>query len=359
MYALNRLGHLKEGERVLIHSAAGGVGLAAIQIATAVGAEIYATAGSEEKRSYLRELGLTHVMDSRNLDFVEVIRTQTDGTGVDVVLNSLAGEFIPASLEVLRPFGRFLEIGKRDIYNNTAIGLRPFRNNLSLHSIDLGPMITDRHPLLVEMLSELVEALGQGRFRPGPILSVPWEDTKRAIEHMAAARHIGKVVLVIRQPAARAPDGLSEQQASRLGYRSSIPLRHGLDLFQEILQRPELPPHLIVSVRPLGVDTDAADAPALQGDDGPRGQRASTVAYKAPSNPTEEEIVKIWQQVLSADEIGVDDDFMELGGDSITSIQILNRIRKTLGVRLSNDALFDFRTPARLGDEVQGRRAST
>ena len=225
MYALTHVGRLTQGERVLIHSAAGGVGLAAVQVATAVGADIYATAGSDEKRAYLRDLGLTHVMDSRSLEFVETIRTQTDGTGVDVVLNSLAGEFIQAGLDVLRPHGRFLEIGKRDIYNNTAIGLRPFRNNLSLHAIDLSTMIRDRHPTLVQLFGDLVDALGQRRLKPGPILPVPWEEAQRAMEHMAAARHIGKVVLVMRKPA----DRITEGTALRLGGGAddSAPIRTG------------------------------------------------------------------------------------------------------------------------------------
>jgi NADPH:quinone reductase-like Zn-dependent oxidoreductase len=203
-YAINHLGRLREGERILIHAAAGGVGLAAIQIAQAAGAEIYATAGSDEKRAFVRELGVKYVSDSRSMDFVDDIRRKTNGEGVDLILNSLAGDFIQASLELLRPYGRFLEIGKRDIYQNSKIGLYPFRNNLSLHAIDLSPMIEERHPLLIEMFANLVLSLSQRKLRPGPILSVPWKQTQRAMEHMAAARHIGKVVLEVCPPARRA-----------------------------------------------------------------------------------------------------------------------------------------------------------
>ena len=104
--------HLQPGERVLIHAASGGVGLAAVQIAQRAGAEIFATAGSPRKRSYLSALGIQHVMDSRTLDFSEVIQTLTGGAGVDVVLNTLAGESIAKSLSVLAENGRFVEIGK-------------------------------------------------------------------------------------------------------------------------------------------------------------------------------------------------------------------------------------------------------
>ena len=356
-YALNHLAHLAEGERVLIHAAAGGVGLAAIQIARAAGAEIYATAGSDDKRAYLRDLGVKHVMSSRTLDFVEEIRTETEGTGVDVVLNSLAGDFIPASLDVLRPFGRFLEIGKRDIFSNTAIGLRPFRNSLSFHAIDLGELRRQRHPLLFRMFGELVEALGQGRLKPGPVLAVPWQDARRAVEHMAAAQHIGKVVLVVRSPAERALAGATAEEDFNARHPTSIPLSRGLDIFQELLQRADLPAHVVASPLLRGSDTHQ-EAPTLQGRRSTAVARNATAVYRAPSNLTEEQIVEIWEQILSVDSIGVDDDFLELGGDSIAMIQISNRIRGRLGVGLSHTAIAEVRTPARLGEVIRQQTAT-
>jgi len=113
-YALKHLADLQPGERVLIHGAAGGVGLAAIQLAKHLGAEIWATAGSEEKRDFVRLLGAQHVFDSRSLSFADDVLNATGGSGVDVVLNSLAGEAIRRNLSILKPFGRFLELGKRD-----------------------------------------------------------------------------------------------------------------------------------------------------------------------------------------------------------------------------------------------------
>ena len=145
-YSLYELARLQPGERILIHAASGGVGLAAVQIAQQIGARIFATAGRPEKQEYLRSLGVEHVMNSRNLDFVEEVRRDTGGEGVDVVINSLAGEFIPASIQLLKRFGRFIEIGKRDILSNSEIGLYPFRNNLSFHAVDLGQMIGGQHP---------------------------------------------------------------------------------------------------------------------------------------------------------------------------------------------------------------------
>ena len=135
----------QSGDKVLIHSATGGVGQAAIAIARAAGAEIFATAGSRERRELLRDMGIEHVYDSRSTDFADQIRKDTDGYGVDIVLNSLPGAAQRAGLELLAFGGRFVEIGKRDIYGDTRMGLFPFRRNLSFYAVDLG-LLTVTHP---------------------------------------------------------------------------------------------------------------------------------------------------------------------------------------------------------------------
>ena len=144
-YGLHDLARIKAGDRVLIHSATGGVGQAAIAIARAAGAEIFATAGSEQRRELLRDMGIEHVYDSRSIEFAEQIRRDTDGYGVDVVLNSLTGAAQRAGLELLAIGGRFVEIGKRDVYGNTRLGLFPFRRNLTFYYVDLA-LMSDSHP---------------------------------------------------------------------------------------------------------------------------------------------------------------------------------------------------------------------
>lgn len=151
-YSLIHLGELKEDQWVLIHGGAGGVGLAALQIAKHVGAKIIATAGSEEKREILRLLGADHILDSRSLEFPERVMDLTDGKGVHAVLNSLAGEAMESSINIVRPFGRFLELGKRDFYANTKIGLRPFRRNVSYFGIDLDQILLHDSGWLVSSL---------------------------------------------------------------------------------------------------------------------------------------------------------------------------------------------------------------
>src|SRR5690606_13753266 len=113
-FALRHVARLVQGERVLVHAAAGGVGLAAVALARRLGADVFATAGSEAKRQHLRGLGVEHVYDSRSTAFADAIRLDTAGEGVDVVLNSLSGDAVAAGLGVLRRGGRFVEIGKRD-----------------------------------------------------------------------------------------------------------------------------------------------------------------------------------------------------------------------------------------------------
>ena len=162
-YALVHLAHLQRGERLLIHAGAGGVGLAAIQIAQHIGAEIFATAGSDQKREFLRSLGVQHVYSSRSLEFADEILAATDGQGVDVVLNSLPGEAITKSLGILRAYGRFLEIGKTDIYQNRMIGLLPFQDNLSYFAIDLDRMLRQRPDTIRGLFAEVIESLRERR----------------------------------------------------------------------------------------------------------------------------------------------------------------------------------------------------
>jgi NADPH:quinone reductase-like Zn-dependent oxidoreductase/acyl carrier protein len=194
-YALVHLAHLAPGESVLIHGAAGGVGIAAIQIAKLKGATVFGTAGSVRKRRMLEMLGVDHVLNSRSLDFADQVMNLTDGIGVDVVLNSLAGEAITKSLQCLRPFGRFLEIGKRDLYANSRIGLRPFRNNLSYFGIDADTLLIERADLAHTVFQEVMDHFATGDLRPLPFQSVPIARASEAFRAMQQSRHIGKLVV--------------------------------------------------------------------------------------------------------------------------------------------------------------------
>jgi acyl transferase domain-containing protein/NADPH:quinone reductase-like Zn-dependent oxidoreductase/acyl carrier protein len=194
-YSLHYIGRLREGERVLIHSATGGVGLAALQIARWLGAEIYATAGTQEKREFLRQQGVEYVSDSRTLKFVDDVLNWTDGEGVDVVLNSLSGEALKQGLYILAPFGRFLEIGKRDIIENNKLRMAVFDRNLTFSTIDIDILAIRRPAVLVQLVHEVYELFQQGVFGPLPVTSYPATDVKEAFRTMLQAKHIGKLVV--------------------------------------------------------------------------------------------------------------------------------------------------------------------
>lgn len=194
-YALDRLARLRRGERVLIHAASGGVGLAAVQLAQRAGAEVYATAGSDAKREFLRSLGVEHVMDSRSLAFAEEILRSTKGEGVDVVLNSLSGEAMAKSLSTLGAHGRFLEIGKRDIYGGGRLSLGSFKKNQSFHAIDLAQVFQEEPDLIRGMMGDLLGMIERDEIRPLPVREFPIADAVSAFRFMSQAKHIGKVVL--------------------------------------------------------------------------------------------------------------------------------------------------------------------
>lgn len=195
-YALVELARLRAGETILVHSAASGTGLAALQIARHLGARIFATAGSVEKRDYLRSLGVEQVMDSRRLDFVAEVTRATDGTGVDVVLSAQSGEAMLASLGLLAPYGRFLELGLRDIYQNRQVGLRAFRENISYFAIDQARMMGERPELIRRLMEEMIGLFADGHLAPPPVTAFPLSRAAEAFDTMRRARHTGRIVLV-------------------------------------------------------------------------------------------------------------------------------------------------------------------
>ena len=208
-YSLHHAARLAKGERILIHSAAGGVGLAAIQIAQSIGAEIFATVGTPEKREFMRTLGIRHVMDSRSMDFAEEIVKLTGGEGVDVVLNSLAGEAIAKGLEILRPYGRFIELGKRDIMENRQIGLLPFSKSISFTSVDFSWLSSLRPGFLQSMFHQIMELYDKGVFKPLPAQFFPISEAAKAFSFMARGTHIGKIVFLV-----KGQDTLVEERAA-------------------------------------------------------------------------------------------------------------------------------------------------
>ena len=192
-YSLAELARLQSGERVLIHGAAGGVGIAAIQVARHLGAQVFATAGTADKRELVRLLGAERVFDSRSVKFADEI-LQTCG-GVDVVLNSLAGEAMRRNVRLLRPFGRMIELGKRDFYENTRLGLKPFRNNISYFAFDADQLMARRPEVARRIFAELMQLFASGSLRPLPYRTFCASNVEAAFRQMQSSRHIGKLVI--------------------------------------------------------------------------------------------------------------------------------------------------------------------
>lgn len=261
-YGLHELAHLRSGETVLIHAATGGVGQAAVHVARMLGAHVMATAGSEPKRLFLRKQGIEHVFDSRSDSFVEAVRTVTQGKGVDVVLNSLSGELLDAGLHTLSSFGRFIEIGKRDIDTDRAIHLQPFRKNISFCSVDLDALLFERAEYGQQMLAEITKRVGeQGTPFPLPIQSCRLSGFRQAFQMMLNAEHVGKLVLSVAKEtveACPAPRDMLFRDAAYLitGGLSGLGLATALEMAQRGAQ------HLILVSRSGNPRTDAE--PTLQ-----------------------------------------------------------------------------------------------
>ncbi|KAK1855639.1 polyketide synthase [Colletotrichum chrysophilum] len=210
IHGLLEVGRLESGDSVLIHSACGGVGLAAMQICKMAGAEIFCTVGSEEKAKYLMStfgMPRDHIFQSRDASFLPDILDATGGRGVDIVLNSLSGELLHASWSCVAEFGRMIEIGKRDFIGNGKLALNPFEMNRSYHGVDLGHLIELKPEKGNRLLKKIVELYETGHVTAlRPIKTFDADAAEECFRHMQKGQHIGKIVLKM--------DGLSAIQTA-------------------------------------------------------------------------------------------------------------------------------------------------
>ncbi|KAF5553596.1 polyketide synthase [Fusarium napiforme] len=199
VYALIDVGRMRKGTSVLIHSACGGIGLAAIQAVQMMEGEIYATVGNEEKTEYLvREYGIPHerIFHSRDASFLDGVMQQTSGKGVDLVLNSLSGELLTASWKCVAKSGTLLELGKRDLASHGQLDMSRFLDNRSYCGIDMHYLISEQPVLVKDVVERTLEFFRQGKLRAlGPITPFAASDAKKAFRHLQGGQHMGKVVL--------------------------------------------------------------------------------------------------------------------------------------------------------------------
>ncbi len=192
-YAINKVAKAQSGQKILIHGAAGAIGLAAIQVAHLLELEIHATVGSQQKRILLESLGVENIYDSRSTDFF-VQMSQKD-LQMDIVLNSLSSDLLEASLAVLAPLGHFIELGKRDIFENNTLAMKVFRNNITFSGIDLDQLIKYRLQVIQQMLSELTQYLDEQTFVALPYQEFPMHDIQDAFRCMQQGKQLGKVIV--------------------------------------------------------------------------------------------------------------------------------------------------------------------
>lgn len=201
--ALVNVARVTAADTLLLHGGAGGVGLAALQIAKRAGATVIATAGTEDKRKLVRAMGADHVLDSRDLAFADAVMNLTKGRGVSVVLNSLAGAAMQRSLACLAPFGRFIELGKRDFLEGTALNMRPLQRSLSYHAYDLDQRLAHDPGGVRKTMRQLGKAFTAQELRPLPVTTFEGGAIEDAVHHMQGAHHVGKIVVEPPKPAAR------------------------------------------------------------------------------------------------------------------------------------------------------------
>lgn len=198
--SLVNVARLKRGEKLLVHAAAGGVGQAAITVAQWIGAEIFCTVGTVEKKNLIMHtygIPETHIYSSRSSAFAEGVKLTTASYGVDVVINSLTGERLRESWQCLAPFGRFIDIGKRSFLENSLLEMGPFNEALSFHAVDLAMLIRHRSEHMHHVMSKVMEHFESGAFHlPEPIQTIPVSDIESAMRTMQAGKHVGKLVVM-------------------------------------------------------------------------------------------------------------------------------------------------------------------
>lgn len=200
-YALVDVARLRKGEKVLIHSASGSTGQMAVWIAKMIGAEVFATVGFDEKKELLVrdfDVKADHIFYSRNTTFAQGVMRVTDGYGVDVVLNSLAGDGLRASFECMAPYGRFIEIGKADIVANSSLPMACFARNVSFSAVDLYHVGQSSPELTSALLKRLMDIISSKAIHPPTPLHVyPVSEVESAFRYLQSGKNTGRIIVSV------------------------------------------------------------------------------------------------------------------------------------------------------------------
>lgn len=223
-FALVNLARLRRGQSVLIHATAGGVGQAAVQLATYLGLVVYVTVGTKDKRQLIMErygIPEEHIFNSRDSSFVKGIKRVTGGRGVDCVLNSLAGELLRVSWGCLAAFGTFVELGLRDITDNMRLDMRPFSKSTTFTSINVIHLLEQGPDTVGEIFTEVFKLLHKGLLRTPYLMTIyPVGQVEDAFRTMLQGKHRGKMLLSFTEGNSEAPEKVHEW--TRLPYRFAL-----------------------------------------------------------------------------------------------------------------------------------------
>lgn len=373
-HALVHEARLQHGETVLIHSGCGGVGLAAIQIARRLGARIMATAGTPAKRARLGDMGVECISDSRSPVFARDALAWTGGRGVDVVLNSLAGDLLDRGLDSLARRGRFVELGRRDLSENRAIGLQRLAKG-----VQFLPVLPDPNdPAFVTAWHEVVALFLDRELAPLPYRSFGGDRIAEAFEEMSKGGHVGKLLVApngIYPPVSKEVRASARRQmdpAVRTLVQGMTP-SEGAEAFRRALSL-DLP-EVLVSTQDLGAMLQQQAIVSEHGHEAFWSARKGRVgpaasARSAPANSAEHpdpdmdididaRLREIWRDLLGVVEIGPDDDFFEVGGDSLIAVRMIARIKEVLDVEQTLARLFEASTFRQMSDSIRSARASS
>ncbi|WP_223879130.1 acyltransferase domain-containing protein [Chitinimonas arctica] len=351
--ALRYAGNLRRGERVLIHSAASGVGMAAMQIALYLGAEVWVTAGSEEKRQLLLGMGARGAANSRSREFGAAFRQQLGERPFDVILNALAGELLEESVSLLAPQGRFLELGLRDILQNWQLGLGIFAEGGSFHAVQAGA----EHPAYAAAWAEVAELLAQEALRPMPTRVYPAGEVGEAFRHMAQGKHVGKLVIAMPErteahgfAAKLREEGLSDAEGVRIAMAMAALV-------------PQLAvPYVAVSKLPIGLVLEKqAGTRQMLFAAGPAAADAAGAAESlqgADADTLLQAMTTMLEGFLGVEGLDVDASFFALGATSLDLIQFAKRLEQRVGREIPVALLFKAASLRELSKELAPAEAA-
>jgi NADPH:quinone reductase-like Zn-dependent oxidoreductase/acyl carrier protein len=340
---LTNLAALESGETILVHAVTGGVGSAAAQVAHHLGARVFGTAGTEAKRAVARQMGVERVMDSRSTRFeAETL----EAGGVDVVLNSLAGEFIHAGLRTLRPRGRFIELGRRDVESGSLLDLNLFAPGRTFAVYYPAPDSKE----FIASFQSVMALCRDGSIEALPLHLFPSSRVVEAFGFMSRAEQVGKVVVgrsgadqVVGRGGAAGGASITRPTGVR-ALRWALALRR---------------PHVVASPRPVGtigedemVVAEHALEPAREAELRARGELRYD--FVPPEGEVETRLADIWMSVLSLERVGREDRFLDLGGDSLYATQVAAKIRATFDVRVAPSQILADQPLRDLAERLDG-----